>query len=61
MPLIEDQLVLGVSHVVEFIRKEEYRYLYNRHMQANIPPPERSDKASKKLTRKNSRSSLNGH
>ena len=26
VPLIEDQLVLGIGHVIEFIRKEEYRY-----------------------------------
>ena len=25
VPLIEDQLVLGIGHVIEFIRKEEYR------------------------------------
>lgn len=61
VPPIEDQLVLGVAHVVEYIRSETYKYLYSRHMQANVPPPEKSDRAGKKLTRKNSRASLNGH
>ncbi len=61
VPPIEDQLVLGVSHVIEYIRTETYKYLYSRHIQANVPPPERSDKINKRsLSRKNSRASLNG-
>ena len=60
VPPIEDQLVLGVSHVIEYIRTETYKYLFSRHVQANVPPPEKSDKSSKKLTRKNSKASLNG-
>ena len=62
VPPIEDQLVLGVAHVVEYLRTETYKYLFNRHMQANVPPPERSDNAKgrKSLSRKNSRASLNG-
>ena len=60
VPPIEDQLVLGVSHVIEYIRTETYKYLFSRHIQANVPPPEKSDRAAKKLTRKNSRASLNG-
>ena len=60
VPPIEDQLVLGVSHVIEYIRTETYKYLYSRHIQANVPPPEKSERASKKLQRKNSKSSLNG-
>ena len=53
---IEDQLVLGVSHVIEYIRTETYKYLYNRHIQANVPPPEKGDQKNKKLMRKNSKS-----
>ena len=60
VPPIEDQLVLGVSHVIEYIRTETYKYLFSRHMQANVPPPEKSDKSRKSLSRKNSRASLNG-
>jgi Leucine-rich repeat (LRR) protein len=60
VPPIEDQLVLGVSHVIEYIRTETYKYLFSRHITANVPPPEKSDKANKKLTRKSSRASLNG-
>ena len=59
VPTIEDQLVLGVSHVIEYIRTETYKYLFSRHIQANVPPPERSEK-SRKLVRKNSKASLNG-
>ena len=33
VPPIEDQLVLGVSHVIEYIRTETYKYLFNRHIQ----------------------------
>ena len=61
VPPIEDQLILGVSHVIEYIRTETYKYLYSRHIQANVPPPDKSEKISKRtLSRKNSRASLNG-
>lgn len=60
VPPIEDQLVLGVSHVIEYVRSDTYRYLFGRHMQANVPPPEKSERGSKRLTRKNSKASLNG-
>ena len=55
VPPIEDQLILGVSHVIEYIRTETYKYLYNRHIQANVPPPEKGEKKSK-LKRNNSKS-----
>merc|ERR1712088_1195357 len=59
VPPIEDQLMLGVSHVIEYIRTETYKYLYSRHMQANVPPPEKSkEKASKGLSRKGSKASI---
>ncbi len=58
VPPIEDQLVLGVSHVIEYIRTETYRYLYSRHIQASVPPPERSERASKRMARNQSRSSV---
>merc|ERR1711972_177560 len=41
VPPIEDQLIMGVSHVIEYIRTETYKYLYSRHIQANVPPPDR--------------------
>ena len=56
VPPIEDQLILGVSHVIEYIRTETYKYLYNRHIQANVPPPEKGEQKNKKLMRKNSKS-----
>ena len=43
VPPIQDQLLLGVSHVIEYIRTETYKSLYNRHIRANVPPPEKSD------------------
>jgi len=61
VPPIEDQLMLGVSHVIEYIRTETYKYLYSRHIQANVPPPERHnrEKGGKTLSRKGSRASIN--
>jgi len=60
---IEDQLKLGISHVIEYIRSDTYKFLYNRHIQANVPPPEKSGKkkgsGSVTLSRKNSKSSIN--
>merc|ERR1711915_48607 len=60
VPPIEDQLMLGVSHVIEYIRTETYKYLYSRHIQANVPPPEKTKERSNKLSRKGSKASING-
>merc|ERR1712223_1980691 len=60
VPPIEDQLMLGVSHVIEYIRTETYKYLYSRHVQANVPPPEKTKERSNKLSRKGSKASING-
>merc|ERR1711944_291268 len=60
VPPIEDQLILGVSYVIEYIRTETYKYLYSRHKQANVPPPEKRDKSRDKLSRKGSKASING-
>jgi len=60
VPPIEDQLMLGVSHVIEYIRTETYKYLYSRHIQANLPPPEKKRDKAVKLSRKGSRASVNG-
>ncbi len=48
VPPIENQLVLGVAHVVEYIRTDTYRYMHGRHIQANVPPPERSERAARR-------------
>merc|ERR1712241_46969 len=59
VPPIEDQLMLGVSHVIEYIRTETYKYLYSRHVQANVPPPEKNrERSNSRLGRKGSRASL---
>merc|ERR1711942_33722 len=60
VPPISDQLMLGVSHVIEFIRTETYKYLYSRHIQANVPPPEKNKKRAISLSRKGSKASING-
>ena len=79
VPPIEDQLMLGVSHVIEYIRTglysilfifpinfnsiflflETYKYLYSRHVQANVPPPEKN-RVKTSLSRKGSKASVNG-
>jgi len=61
VPPIEDQLMLGVSHVIEYIRTETYKYLYSRHVQANVPPPEKNyERSASRLSRKGSKASVNG-
>ena len=95
VPPIEDQLMLGVSHVIEYIRTgdlvildflnididllhklrnptklsikstflvaETYKYLYSRHVQANVPPPEKNrERSASKLSRRGSKASING-
>jgi len=59
VPPIEDQLMLGVSHVIEYIRTETYKYLYGRHIQANVPPPEKNKDTTRGLARKGSKASIN--
>jgi hypothetical protein len=39
---------------------ETYKYLYSRHIQANVPPPEKTKDKATKLSRKGSRASVNG-
>ena len=39
---------------------ETYKYLYSRHIQANVPPPEKTKERSNKLSRKGSKASING-
>jgi len=61
VPPIEDELRLGVTHVIDYLRTETYKYLYSRHIQANVPPPEKTkDRSNKNLSRKGSKASLNG-
>jgi len=66
VPPIEDQLALGVNHVIELIRTETYAHLHARHVREDVPPPEKSGRAERRghsgpvpgLSRRNSRSSL---
>ncbi len=49
---IAEQYLLGISHVLEYIKTEAYRILYNRHMSAGksgaLPPKlDKSKKASR--------------
>ncbi|RZF39846.1 hypothetical protein LSTR_LSTR000494 [Laodelphax striatellus] len=48
---ISDQLQVGVSHVMDYIRTETYRYLYSRQMAARGPPPPKLNDKSRKISR----------
>ncbi|XP_044003913.1 ras suppressor protein 1 isoform X1 [Aphidius gifuensis] len=48
---IGDQLQVGISHVMDYIRSETYKYVYNRHQSAKGPPPEIENDKSKKISR----------
>lgn len=48
---IGDQLQVGISHVMDYIRSETYRYVYNRHQSAKGPPPDIENDKSKKISR----------
>ncbi|KAI2809283.1 hypothetical protein RDWZM_003389 [Blomia tropicalis] len=53
-PELADQLKLGVSHVLDFIRSDYYRARYVRHMMemATItPPPKNEERKNRKLLR----------
>ncbi|KAJ8952998.1 hypothetical protein NQ318_015358 [Aromia moschata] len=48
VPPIADQLQLGVSHLMDYLRTETYRILYNRYLTNKPPiPPPCMDKAKK--------------
>ncbi|KAM3967197.1 ras suppressor protein 1 [Aphomia sociella] len=51
VPPIEDQINLGPSHVLDYLRSETYRVLYTRHMSAKPPPPKQTLDKSKKASR----------
>ncbi|KRT78254.1 hypothetical protein AMK59_8152, partial [Oryctes borbonicus] len=46
---IADQLQVGISHLMEYLRSETYRIMYNRYMTSHKPeiPPPCIDKAKK--------------
>ncbi|EEB10596.1 Ras suppressor protein, putative [Pediculus humanus corporis] len=48
---IADQLQVGIPHVLEYIKTETYRYLYNRQSAAKPPPPPVYQDKSKKISR----------
>lgn len=41
---IEDQLILGPSHVFEYIKSDTYKFLYERHVESAKPPPPKKEK-----------------
>ena len=44
-----------------FLVAETYKYLYSRHVQANVPPPEKNrERSASKLSRRGSKASING-
>ncbi|KAK6644431.1 hypothetical protein RUM43_000698 [Polyplax serrata] len=48
---IADQFQVGIPHVLEYIKTETYRYLYNRQTAAKPPPPPIYQDKSKKISR----------
>lgn len=52
VPPIEDQLRIGVSHVFDYIRTDTYKFLYGRHIAANVLPPPKTTDKSKKISKK---------
>ena len=54
VPLIADQLQIGVSHVIEHIKTDAYRFLYARHTEAKttaVVPPRNEERKAKKMSR----------
>uniref|UniRef100_A0A1B0GN57 Uncharacterized protein n=2 Tax=Phlebotomus papatasi TaxID=29031 RepID=A0A1B0GN57_PHLPP len=47
---INEQYLLGISHVLDYIKSEAYRILYNRHAAAGrsgLTVPPKADKSKK--------------
>ncbi|KAF6206915.1 hypothetical protein GE061_018151 [Apolygus lucorum] len=44
---IQDQLQTGIPRLMDYIRSETYRYLYNRQVALKNPPPPKIDKTKK--------------
>lgn len=54
VPAIADQLQLGVSHVLDYIRSDTYRFLFGRHTQtmtAATVPIRNEERKAKKMSR----------
>jgi Leucine-rich repeat (LRR) protein len=54
VPPIADQLQIGVTHVIEYIRTDTYKFLYGRHSQTMTPtaiPPRNEERRARKLAR----------
>ncbi|XP_053208343.1 ras suppressor protein 1-like [Panonychus citri] len=53
IPQIADQLQIGVSHVIDFIRQEAYKFLYSRSqgISSTAVPPRNDERKSKKISR----------
>lgn len=54
VPPIADQLQIGVSHVIEYIRTDTYKFLHGRHSQSMTSaaiPPKNAEKKAKKISR----------
>ncbi|XP_022647826.1 ras suppressor protein 1-like isoform X2 [Varroa jacobsoni] len=49
---IADQLEVGVSHVIDFIRTEQYHYIYEKQLQLGLTPPPKTNDKSKKASRR---------
>ncbi|KAL7642393.1 UNVERIFIED_CONTAM: hypothetical protein RMT77_006954 [Armadillidium vulgare] len=53
VPMIADQLLLGPSHVMDMLRNESYKFMYQRHLQTGSqPPPKNLEAKNRKISRK---------
>ncbi|XP_046684178.1 ras suppressor protein 1-like [Homalodisca vitripennis] len=53
---IADQLQVGISHVMDYIRSETYKYVYSRHVAARGPPPPKLNDKTQKISRQRQKS-----
>lgn len=52
VPMIADQLLLGISHVMDTLRSQAYKFVYQRHQQTNSQyPPKNKEAKERKISR----------
>ncbi|KAF2368331.1 Leucine-rich repeat [Trinorchestia longiramus] len=52
MPMISDQLLLGISHVIDYMKTSTYKFAFDRHQKTNGQyPPKNYEAKEKKISR----------